>query len=90
MREYLDAVLIGATFLSALMVVVWLLRLRTQGARAYVMAAAFAAMGFLALAYRTGQGEATIYGLGGLLGILLVADVIIKIGKQARKESGKG
>ncbi|HRF60498.1 MAG TPA: hypothetical protein PLH94_11385 [Fimbriimonadaceae bacterium] len=90
MREYLDAVLIGAVFLSALMVLVWLLRLKTQGARAYVMASAFAVLGFLALAFRSEQSPALIYGLGGLLGILLVADVIIKIGRQARKESGRG
>jgi hypothetical protein len=84
MRDFADAVLNGGLLICAAMILVWLLRLRSQGARAYVMALAFACLGGLILAYRSGA-TGLQWGLAaGLVG-LLIADVLIKAARQARR-----
>lgn len=82
-----DAMLTGGVFLSALMILVWLARLKSQGSRAYVMASAFACMGSLILAYKQSLPDPVLWLLGVLLAGLLIADLIIKAGRQFKENS---
>lgn len=82
-----DAMLTGGVFLSALMILVWLARLKSQGSRAYVMASAFACMGCLILAYKQSLPDSVLWLLGVLLAGLLIADLIIKAGRQFKENS---
>lgn len=85
--ELVDAMLTGGVFLSALMILVWLARLKSQGSRAYVMASAFACMGCLILAYKQSLPDPVLWVLGVLLAGLLIADLIIKAGRQFKENS---
>lgn len=85
--ELVDAMLTGGVFLSALMILVWLARLKSQGSRAYVMASAFACMGCLILAYKQSLPDPVLWLLGVLLAGLLIADLIIKAGRQFKENS---
>ncbi|MBX7131616.1 MAG: hypothetical protein K1X67_02945 [Fimbriimonadaceae bacterium] len=85
--ELVDAMLTGGVFLSALMILVWLARLKSQGARAYVMASAFACMGGLILALKQGLSPVLLWSLGVLVFGCLVADFVIKLGRQAKENS---
>lgn len=85
--ELVDAMLTGGVFLSALMILVWLARLKSQGSRAYVMASAFACMGCLILAYKQSLPDSVLWLLGVLLAGLLIADLIIKAGRQFKENS---
>ena len=85
--ELVDAMLTGGVLLSALMIHVWLARLKSQGARAYVMASAFACMGGLILAFKQGLSPLLLWSLGILIFGCLVADLVIKLGRQAKENS---
>lgn len=85
--QLVDAMLTGGVFLSALMILVWLVRLKSQGSRAYVMASAFACMGCLILAYKQSLPDPVLWVLGVLLAGLLIADFIIKAGRQFKENS---
>lgn len=84
MREFADALLTGGLFICAAMILVWLLRLRSQGARAYVMALAFASLGGFILAYRSQAPALLLWVLGALLVAFLAGDVMIKAFRQAK------
>ena len=85
--ELVDAMLTGGVLLSALMILVWLARLKSQGARAYVMASAFACMGGLILAFKQGLSPILLWTLGVLVLGFLIADMVIKLGRQAKENS---
>lgn len=85
--ELVDAMLTGGVFLCALMILVWLVRLKSQGSRAYVMASAFACMGCLILAFKQSLPAYVLWVLGLLLIGFLIADLIIKAGRQAKENS---
>lgn len=84
MRELADAMLAGGLLLCGAMILVWLLRLRSQGSRAYVMASAFACLGGLILAIRESAPTVWIAVLSVALFGLLAADVAIKATRLPR------
>ena len=85
--QLVDAMLTGGVLLSALMILVWLVRLKSQGARAYVMASAFACMGCLILAFQQALPTVVLWILGFMLIGFLIADLIIKAGRQVKENS---
>jgi hypothetical protein len=84
MREFADAMLAGGLVLCGAMILVWLLRLRTQGSRGYVMASAFACLGGIILAVRENAPSAMLWLLGVILFLLLAADMGIKAYRQEK------
>lgn len=84
MREFADAMFAGALLLCGAMILVWLMRLRSQGSRGYVMASAFACLGGLILAMRESAPPPVIWSLGVVLFLLLAADMGIKAYRQTK------
>ncbi len=77
----------GALLLCGAMILVWLLRLRSQRSRGYVMASAFACLGGIILALRENAPGPVIWVLGVILFLLLAADMGIKAVRQAKDRS---
>jgi chromate transport protein ChrA len=82
MRDYVDALLTGGLLLCALMILVWCLRIRSQGTRAFVMASSFAVMGLLILGLKFRWSDVLVVILACILFLLLAADVAIKAKRQ--------
>lgn len=74
----------GGMVLCALMILVWVARLRSRGATAVLMAAAFAAFGALLYAISVEAGIWVRVALSALVGALLLADFAVR----ARNQTG--
>lgn len=77
LRLFLDA----ATLVCAAMVIFWLTRLARKGPSAYLMATAFAVLGGLLVTFRQEGPTWLLVVLGSALGILLVADFFVRVGR---------
>lgn len=84
MREFADGIISVGIVVCAAMILVWLVRLKSQGTRAYVMASAFAAMGLFLIAFRNQAPQAYLWTSGTLLVLLLAVDIGIKAYRQER------
>lgn len=62
----------------AVMTVIWLFRVKSKGPTAWIMAAAFVAMGGLMYAIQQAAAGWVIWSLAGLLVLLLVLDAAVR------------
>ncbi len=87
MSEYFPAMLNGGMLVCSLMAIVWLLRIRSKGATAYLMASAFVVFAALLYAIREEGAMWIRYVLGSALALLLGADVAYRAARQAADRS---
>lgn len=71
--------------ICALMIVVWLLRVRSKGLGAWLMASAFAVFGFLLFAMKNEAPRSLLIGLGVSLFALLVGDAAVRLRNQGKE-----
>lgn len=87
MGEFYDAFLTGGIALCALMIPVWLLRLKKRGATAYLMSSAFAVMGLLLSLLKFDAARSLVILCGIVLVLLLGADVAVRSSEQFQRET---
>lgn len=88
-REFFDAFLVGAMAICAIMALVWLLRVRSKGLSAWLMALAFVCFGGLCASLRAEAPQALSWTLGGAVALLLAADFAARAARDA-KERDRG
>ncbi len=89
MGEYYQLFLSAAMLVCALMIVVWLFRIRSKGASAYLMASAFAVFAGLLYAIKQEASTPIRVVLGIVLALLLGADVAVRASRQARERDSR-
>jgi hypothetical protein len=82
---FFSAFYTGGIVLCALMAVVWLFRIKSKGATAWLMAAAFLALGALFFAFRDQWPLGLQIGIGALVLVLLVADGVVRAGRYPHR-----
>jgi len=85
MREYYQIFLNVAMAVSSLMAIVWLMRIRSKGTTAYLMASAFVVFSGLLFATKVEAPIGFKVALGILLALLLGADVAVRAARQAEE-----
>lgn len=68
---------------SGIMAAIWLFRIRSMGATAYLMSAAFVVMIGLLYAIKLEASQVWIIALGIGLAILLILDILVRLYNQA-------
>jgi heme exporter protein D len=81
----MDAFFGGVTLICSVMIVVWLLRIKSKGTRAYLMACAFAAMGAFAQLVRLAVPMPFVIASAVVVVGLLAADALLRIKEQEAK-----
>lgn len=89
LQPYVYLIGLGAMILSALMILVWLLRVKTAGLTAYLMASAFAVFGLLTYLFINQRLVWVQVTLAALLVLLLAGDFAVRSGREYRKRHGK-
>jgi len=87
-RELYDAFFSGGILVCAVMIVVWVFRLRSRGASGYLMSLAFAVLGALFFALRQDAPVWVIATLAVALAVLLGADVAVRSAEHYRRSRG--
>jgi|GEM_PF-2046798 len=88
-RQTSDLLFTSIMLLCAVLIPVWLFRIRTKGLSAYFMASAFATLGLLTYATQQEASAPIRYTLGGLLFVLLIGDFVARAARQSRDEYAK-
>jgi hypothetical protein len=78
LQPYAERFIWGGALISAIMILVWLARWRSKGARALVMAAAFAAFGAACACLASGAPPAAAWAAGAVTLVLLGADLLLR------------
>ncbi len=71
-------------FICAAMIVLWLFRIKTKGASAYLMAGAFATFGLLLYSLKSDASRPVITALIILLAALLIGDAYARSARNAQ------
>lgn len=87
--QTVDMVYLGVMIASAVFIPIWLLRIPTKGASAYLMASAFAALGALAWAIRADAPLPFRITLMVVMAGCLLADVVVRSARQAREADAR-
>ena len=85
MQAFYNSFLNSGMVVCAIMIILWLFRIKKWGATAYLMSTAFAVLGILIYCIKLDLDVRWLIALGVLLGLLLIMDIGVRLFHQSSK-----